>query len=259
MVSNIYLDESGTHEGSEWTVIGMLFVEEHGQLHSSLLRTKKDISYLNRNPKRKAKYGEFSMKGCRNAKSADVGKGFVDSFIKFDCYFRAIVLDNSIWQGKYFGDPFQSDALKKRRAYKKWCEMVIQREKHKLSEATLHLDELRMVKDYDILEALKERFTYNYKGEKPWIRRFVHAKSWRDELQCLQLADLLCGAVYRKLNNQASEHQGIVIDYLDEKLAGYPGPKKICLGEDSYWRGFHPNTLTKHFPKFSQWHWKPGL
>jgi hypothetical protein len=54
-----------------------------------------------------------------------VGKRFVDVFIRQDCYYRSIVIDWALWKGKYFGGAFESDALKKRRAYKKWAELLL--------------------------------------------------------------------------------------------------------------------------------------
>jgi len=35
----IYIDESGTH-GKDWLVIGMLFVPDHGPVHSALCEAK---------------------------------------------------------------------------------------------------------------------------------------------------------------------------------------------------------------------------
>lgn len=36
----IYIDESGTHEGSDWLLIGMLFVPQHAELHKALCAAK---------------------------------------------------------------------------------------------------------------------------------------------------------------------------------------------------------------------------
>ena len=46
----IYIDESGTHS-SDWLIIGMLFVPEHGVLHAELCDVKDRHSYFNRSPK----------------------------------------------------------------------------------------------------------------------------------------------------------------------------------------------------------------
>ena len=252
----MYLDEAGTHDDAEWLVIGMLFVPSHGPLHADLLSVKKSLQFLNRTT-RNASYAEFSLKNCRNAKSARVGQGFVDAFCSHDCYFRCLAFEWSMWRGKYFGQAFESDALKKRRAYKKWCEMLLHGERGALHLTDLILDELRIVRQYDVLDALKDRFTMNYRGECPWIKRFVHAKSWQDEHQCLQLCDLLTGGVYRALT-RCDNHARSVVDHLRSKLLQIEGPRPILLGEASHWKGFHRRTLREHFPKFSQWVWKPS-
>jgi hypothetical protein len=41
--------------------------------------------------------------------------------------------------------------------------------------------------------------------------------------------------------------------YLDQTLAKL-GVQKNAPG---FWRQYSPNTLTKHFPKFSAWFWRP--
>lgn len=234
----------------------MLFVRAHGPLHAELLATKQRLAYLNTGAK-SARFAEFSLKHCRNPKAASVGKAFADAFIKHDCYFRSLAFDWSQWHGKYFGKPFDADALKKRRAYKKWCELLIHGETQNLNHSDLYLDELRIVRQYDVLNELQLRFTKNYKGDTPWIRKFVHAKSWQDEHQCLQLCDLLTGAVYRALAG-ADGHAKEVVTHLETTLLQFPSPKPIKLGHESYWRGFHKSTLTQHFPKFSQWIWTPS-
>ena len=35
----VYADESGTHD-EKWLIIGMLFVPDHGALHSALVKVK---------------------------------------------------------------------------------------------------------------------------------------------------------------------------------------------------------------------------
>ncbi len=258
-VTHIYVDEAGTHDDAPWLVIGMLFVRKHGRLHSALLKAQEDIQHYNTKPNRSVKYAEFSLKDCRGpGKRVEVGKRFAEVFLTNDCYFRSIVFDWSIWNSSKFGDPFETQAQKKRRAYKKWCELLIHHERYNLCNTDLYLDELKIVSGYDVLDHLKMRFTENYEGGKPWIRRFVHAKSWHDEQQCLQLCDLLTGGIYRRLVGETSSGGKIVVEHLAAALSNYPGPKPIRLGQASYWKMFHKRTLTDHFPKFSQWHWLPS-
>jgi hypothetical protein len=53
MPYRIYVDESGTHS-DHWLIIGMLFVPDHGPLHSALCKVKDDHGYLNTSPKQHA-------------------------------------------------------------------------------------------------------------------------------------------------------------------------------------------------------------
>ncbi len=258
-VTHIYVDEAGTHDDAPWLVIGMLFVKQHGRLHSSLLKVQEEEKHFNAKANRAARYAEFSLKKCRGpGKRVEVGKRFAEEFVKHDCYFRSFVLDWSIWDSSKFGNPFESQALKKRRAYKKWCELLLHHERFNLCNTDLYLDELRIVREYDVLDDLKMRFTDNYAGTSPWIRRFIHAKSWHDEQQCLQLCDLLTGGIYRSLCTERSTGSSIVVEHLGSVLEQFPTGKKIRLGDHKYWKQFHKKTLTKHFPKFSQWHWLPS-
>ena len=123
----IYVDESGTH-GDKWLIIGMLFVPTHGILQSELCKAKDVHGYLNTSPKRSAKYKEIHLTGFKSSRDVSVAKDWIDLFVRHDCYFRAVVVDWSIWDGRHFGGPFEPEALKKRRAYKKWAEMLLHAE-----------------------------------------------------------------------------------------------------------------------------------
>ena len=180
-------------------------------------------------------------------------------FFKSSAYFRCVVIDWGIWDGSYFGDPFEPEALKKRRAYKKWAEMLLQPElcgpesvSH-IVDARLFLDRLLITSGYDVLDHLEERFTRNYRGNAPYIREYQHTDSWRDANQALQLCDLLTGCIF---NSLCPSSRGVKIDtvnYLDQQL------KERNEGELSgkYWRQFAPNSLGKHHKKFSAWFWQP--
>ena len=84
----IYVDESGTH-GEEWLIIGMLFVPNHGRLHSALCKVKDEIGYPNRSPKKRAKYKETHLAGFKSPRDVEVGKRWIDKFFAHDCYYGA--------------------------------------------------------------------------------------------------------------------------------------------------------------------------
>ncbi|TMI89719.1 MAG: DUF3800 domain-containing protein [Bacillati bacterium ANGP1] len=254
----IYVDESGTHASSPWLVIGMLLVPDHGLLHSELCRVKEDRKYFNTSPKRKARYKETHLATFKSYRDRDVAMDWIRVFLASTCYFRSIVIDWSMWQGRFFGTPFEPDALKKRRAYKKWAEMLLHPETAKFRRAILYLDALHVLHDYDIVDHLRDRFTRNYEGIDPWIADFQTTDSWRDANQCLQLADLLTGCVYRTLvpsdeRTDRGLYKAQTVEYLYEELRTVG----VRDAAPSYWRGYHRNTLTKHFPKFSEWFWAP--
>jgi hypothetical protein len=199
----IYIDESGTHEESPWLLIGMLFAPDHATLHNALCAAKDREGYFNTSPKRSAKYREFHFKEVSSPRDVRVGKAWIDTFLSQRCHFRALAFDWSMWNGRYFGDAFEPDTLKKRRAYKKWCELLLQPE---LSDpldavpirgAELFLDHLRIAYGYDVIDHLRDRFSppEHYQGSTPYLARLEHTHSWRDANQCLQLTDLLLGAL----------------------------------------------------------------
>lgn len=254
----IYIDESGTH-GKEWLVIGMLFVSDHGPLHAALCNAKDKIGYFNTSPRFKAKYKETHLSKFRSQRDVDVASEWMDLFLAHNCYYRSVVVDWSIWEGKYFGGAFEAEALKKRRAYKKWAEMLIQPETRnsegepRFYHAKLYLDRLCAMRGYDILDHLQNRFTEGYHGESPFIDSFQHADSWKDANQCLQLCDLLTGAVYQNLVPSTNEFKVAASDCLAERLR----PLGVDRLDAGFWRQFAQTTLRQRFPKFSEWFWRP--
>ncbi|HUY31437.1 MAG TPA: hypothetical protein VMV69_01555 [Pirellulales bacterium] len=258
MSFRIYVDEAGTHN-EEWLIIGMLFVPTHGILHSALCKVKEDLKYFNASPKRSARYKETHLTEFKSPRDVAVAKGWIDLFVQHDCYYRCVVVEWSTWDGRFFGDPFEPDALKRRRAYKKWAEMLLHPELkspyggREIYHAHLFLDKLRIVYGYDVLDHLRERFTKNYQGVSPYIDQYQHTDSWRDANQCLQLCDLLTGGVYQSLVPSQKREKKEVREYLASKLAVL-GVTRMAPG---FWRQYAQNTLTQHFPKFSAWFWKP--
>lgn len=255
----IYIDESGTHEHN-WLIIGMLFVPDHGPLHSALCAVKDQLRYFNQSPRSSAKYKETHLTAFRSQRDVEVATRWIDIFLQHNCYYRSIVIDWSIWDGSFFGGPFEPDALKKRRAYKKWAEMLLQPElrdsegKPRFFHAKLYLDKLRIMYGYDVIEALRARFTENYRGESPFIDDFQHTDSKRDANQCLQLCDLLTGAIYQSLVAAKSPEKSAVRQHLGERLKEFG----VSRFEAPFWKQYAPETLNKHFPKFSAWFWRPA-
>lgn len=250
----IYADESGTH-GGEWLVIGMLFVPDHGRLHSRLCAIKEQKSYLNTG-RRNARYKEVHFANLKSQRDADVARSWIDSFLASQGVFRSVVVNWSVYDGRFFGGPFEPDALKKRRAYKKWAEMLLQPELVGLRNARFYLDRLRILYGYDVIRSLEDRFQRNEDGEalrRPRIKEFQATESWKDANQCLQLCDLLVGCVYQSLVPSNNPVKLQVTDHLYGELQAH-GVKSRAPG---YWRGFG-SSVRKHFAKFSEWFWRPA-
>jgi hypothetical protein len=258
MAYRIYVDESGTHS-DDWLIIGMLFVPDHGTLHSELCQAKESLAYFNASPKHSARYKETHLREFRSPRDVDVAKRWIDSFCKLNCYYRCVVVDWSLWDGSYFGDPFEPEALKKRRAYKKWAEMLLHPElkdptgSNVICDARLFLDRLRIAYGYDALSELKLRFTENYHGAAPYIKEFQDTDSWRDANQCLQLCDLLTGCLYQELVPANRAEKLAARDYLASSLKTF-GVDRLAPG---FWKQFNQTTLNQHLPKFSAWFWQP--
>jgi hypothetical protein len=255
----IYADESGTH-GNEWLIIGMLFVPNHGPLHAALCHAKEDLKYFNASLKNKsARYKETHLSEFKSSRDVDLGKKWVDIFLAQDCYYRCAVIDWSVWDSKFFGDAFDPESLKKRRAYKKWAEMLLQVEvklpdgRPRFCHAKFYLDRLRILYGYDVLDHLRSRFTESYHGPSPYIDLFQHTDSWKDANQCLQLCDLLTGCQYQSLVPAQNPSKAAMRTYLDEMLAQFG----VQRNAPAFWRQYAPNTLNAHFPKFSAWFWQP--
>lgn len=254
----IYVDESGTH-ADDWLVIGMLFVPDHGTLHAALCKTKDDLEYFNRSPKRKARYKETHLTEFKSDRDVAVTRKWCEAFVQSSAYFRCVVIDWRIWDGSFFGGPFEADALKKRRAYKKWAEMLLHPELKEplggqsIRGAELYLDKLRILHGYDVIPELEERFTRRYEGESPFIAKFQHTNSWRDANQCLQLCDVLTGSMYQTLHPAKNEYKRAARACVEEHLK----PLGVERLESSFWKGYESSSLRKNFPKFSAWFWRP--
>jgi hypothetical protein len=257
----IYIDESGTHEGSAWLLIGMLFVPQHALLHNALCAAKDSEGYFNTRGDRNARYRELHFVEVSTARDVAVGKKWIDAFLTHPGHFRCLAFEWSMWDGKYFGDAFDPDALKKRRAYKKWCELLLQPElstpldSGPIRGAELYLDRLRIAYGYDVIDSLRDRFAPppEFQGRTPWIKKFQHTASWRDANQCLQLADLLLGCVKQELMPSKRVQQEQLKQHLQQELARF-GIRHLGAG---FWRQYHPRSLREKLPKFSVWFWQP--
>jgi hypothetical protein len=252
-MSRLYIDEAGTH-GGRWLVIGLLVVPDHPALHNSLVRVKHELGFFNTKPSRKDRLRETHLAAFRRKSDLAVAKEWIDQFMAHGCYYRCVVVDWEIWEGRYFGDPFEADALKKRRAYKKWLEMLLQPEVKKHKGAGLFLDRLIICHGYEVLDELATRFTKNYEGGTPWVKSFQHADSARDAHQCLQLCDLITGCVYQSLVPSTNGYKTGARDHLYKGLQS----AGVKSSDPSYWRGYDKSSLETHFPKFSEWFWRPS-
>ena len=94
--TRIYADESGTH-GGNWLVIGMLFVPDHGTLHSELCKVKEKHRYFEAG-KHKARYKEIHFAKFKSLRDETVAKLWIDSFLASSSFFRSIVVDWNIWK-----------------------------------------------------------------------------------------------------------------------------------------------------------------
>ena len=204
--------------------------------------------------------GSCTFPGSSRPATSQSEKKWIDLFIAHSCYYRCVVVDWRKWEGKHFGDPFEPESLKKRRAYKKWAEMLLQPELKlpdgtpRFCNAAFYLDKLRILYGYDVLDHLRVRFTGDYHGSSPYIELFQHTDSWKDANQCLQLCDLLTGCLYQSLVPAQSPQKREMRGYLDQTLAELG----VQRNTPSFWRGYAQNTLTDHFPKFSAWFWRPA-
>lgn len=248
------MDESGTHD-EKWLVIGALFVPDHGPLHSALCKVKEDIQYFNQSTKRSSRYKETHLADFRSPRDVKVGRAWVDEFVASNCFYRAVIVDWSIWDGSHHGQWWEKDSLKKRRAYKKWAEMLLSPEvsEGKVRSADLLLDRLKAIGNYDVLEHLKERFATKNIGGLQCIQKYQHTDSWMDAHQCLQLCDLLTGCLYQHLVPASSPEKTEMRMYLQTALA----PLNVKHMGASFWKGFTGTSLRRHLPRYSAWFWKP--
>ncbi len=257
MSYRIYLDESGTHTQT-WLLIGALFVPDHAALHPALCKVKDDLVYFNKSSKRNARYKETHLTDFRSPRDVLVAQRWFDLFIQHNCFYRCIAIDWAQWDSSYFGGPFEPEALKRRRGYKKWAEMLLHPELRNPSygpiyHAKLYLDRLLIAYGYDVLDHLEDRFTRNYEGQSPYIDEFQHTDSWRDANQCLQLCDLLTGCIFQSLQPSQQQEKLQTRDALIAALQAM----NIRDLSPKFWKQYEAKSLRTHFPKFNIWYWRP--
>src|SRR5262249_46504349 len=100
---------------------------DHESLHSQLCQVKAQAQFFNAGP-HKARYKEIHFADLRSRRDAKGARAWIDRFLASTSFFRPAVICLSIFYPRHFGDRFEPQALKQRRAYKKWAEMLLQPE-----------------------------------------------------------------------------------------------------------------------------------
>lgn len=251
------MDESYDRHG-KFLLIGALFVPQDASLNPPIHEIKERERYFAR-PERRDTWKEFSFKAAKHPRDIRVGKSMLDLFHDHDCWMRVIVIDWSIFDPSYFGNPFEDDSVRERKAYKKWAELLLQPELRERPGGDLFMDRLARINGYDVASHLWDRFVSDpeTEGRQPRLARLQMVRSHSDEHQGLQLCDLLIGSVTHALvpgsGGNICKRKCEVTDYALERLR----PLGVESFEPRFWRQYSKTTLREHQSKFSLWYWQP--
>ncbi|OIN96507.1 hypothetical protein AUJ66_05995 [Candidatus Desantisbacteria bacterium CG1_02_38_46] len=245
----IYFDES-YDEQHAYLLLGALFNPHPRFLHRKICEIKKENKFYLRN----GRFREIKYFYCKNEESLKVSKLAIDAFFESTSWFRCIVIKEM--NLSYFGAPYESENIKKARAYKKFAELLLAHNTEKTYMGILLTDRLTRCRGDLFVERMKECFcvpNQNYSMGKPipTLTRIEEVDSCLDQYQVLQICDLLLGCVTNNLVPPKNKYKKALREYLIKKL----GAKDLL---PITWDRYSKTYVETYFPKFNIWYFKPS-
>lgn len=244
----IYFDESYDNN-INYFILGYLF-----NFNSTNSRLLKEIIAIKENLKlygKKHKYQEIKYSTCSTEKKYSAAEQMVDSFIKSNSYYRAIVIEKNKRNLNLFGKSEWSKELKKAILKKKFAEMLLLHNSNYTNDSLLYCDEMQHCSDDFFVDKLKETFCYYYqKHNIPRLKDILEIDSKAFEYQVSQINDILTGCILSSLISPQNEYKNKIRDHLINRL-------KVPSLLPSFWKKLDKTTAMKEYPKYNVWYWEP--
>lgn len=229
-------------------MLGALFLPSKRSriwLHRSLLKIKRDHSYLDTNGfAREVKYSKINRET-----QLEIAKAAVDLFMKCpDCYFRACVVPYSREQleriGKQRGIPTK---IKEAMIYTKSAINLLHNAIPDVRGASLMMDQITRANGDRFDEVVRDKLG---SGKQAIFDHIGYIDSKAERTHTIQLCDLLLGAILNehyptKSNKLKNEFR----EYVKEKL-------KLTSMKKNYWGELSQSEAEKKHPKYTIRFWK---
>ena len=231
----VYFDESYDNQ-RHYLLYGALFVPSSSMLHQRFQRVRQEMNYQ----------PEVKYNRCRNQRALSICKRLIDAFVEDVAYFRCVVVDQHGFDYSKFAQPHESLVIAQARAYKKFAEMLLDKNLDGIENAVFLADKLTRCNGDEFLERIRERF--NPPGRAPTFRHLDEVSSSIEEYQSLQVCDLLVGCVLNNLKPTTNRFKNDIRMHLCSRL----GVPNFLL---STWKDVPLAAARKPSTKFNVWFW----
>lgn len=248
----IYFDESYDNN-HYYLLLGALFSLHPRYLHRKLLEIKKKNNYFEQDGSLK----EIKYNDCYRKEDFTVAREAIDAFMESTSWYRCIAIDQKNKMDlHYFGRPFESDPIKKARAYKKFAELLIKHNTENIYNGVLLTDNIKRCNGDEFIERMKEIFCvplkYHSSGKfHPTLKHIAEVSSKLEQYQVLQICDLLTGCVLNNLFPTKNFYKNEIRKYLVQLV-------KVDSLLPKDWNRYSKTFAEEYYPKFNIWYWKPA-
>ncbi len=247
----VYFDES-YDSNKTVLILGALFVPKPSLTNGDVSDVKRALGYLDTagNPR------EIKYTLSNNRERYTVARDCISRFAQGSAWFRAIVVDTApdSFDLKYFGKPYDKEALKWARAYKKFAEMLLSSNTTDIENAVLLTDRLTRTSGDLFLELMRDNFgqaglRFSEGKQAPTFKHIQEVDTALQEYQLGQINDLLMGVVLNSIYPTANLYKTRLKNHVASTLS-------LPTFDKTYWgRMTKVQQEIKH-PKFGIWFWE---
>ena len=148
-----YLDESYDNRNT-YLLLGALFLPDSKPMAAGIIRLRNQANYCERD----GSWREIKYNNCYRECDYDVASAVVDLFMDSEAWFRCIVIEQAVLDLDRFGGTYETDALKRARAYKKFCELLIGHNSQDIEQGVLLTDRMTRCRGDRFVEVMSDAF-----------------------------------------------------------------------------------------------------
>lgn len=249
----VYFDESYDSK-KDFLLLGALFNPKPKSLHSDMLKVKHTLHYVDQSGQPlEIKYATSGIRPRYR-----VARECVNCFVNSPSWFRAIVIETGAgrFDLNFFGRPFEGNAIRWARAYKKFAELLLSRNCANIDNGVLLTDRLTRTKGDLFLELMRENFSqagvnFSVGKAQPTFRHVQEVDTALPAYQVGQIGDILTGVILNGLKPTANQYKTRLRNHVMRVLS------LPSLGP-SYWESLTKWRAEALHPKFGVWYWRPG-